>query len=134
MPSLRDVRVICLDLYCLTFSWLVGMSWDSSVGIATGYGLDDRIVGVQFPVEGGNFSLRNRVQTGSGAHPASYPKTTQHSKTRKHIHVRAGFKPAIPVFERSKTVRASDRAAIGTGILHPLTTDYCFTLVHAVYQ
>jgi len=24
----------------------------------------------------------------------------------------------IPVFERSKTVRASDSAAIGTGILH----------------
>jgi hypothetical protein len=35
-------------------------SRDSSVGIGTGYGLDDRGVGV-------------RVQTGSGTHPASYP-------------------------------------------------------------
>jgi hypothetical protein len=28
---------------------------------------------------------------------------------------RAGFEPKIPVSERSKTVRALDRAAIGTG-------------------
>jgi hypothetical protein len=28
---------------------------------------------------------------------------------------RAGFEPAIPMFERSKTVRALDHAAIGTG-------------------
>jgi hypothetical protein len=30
-------------------------------------------IGVQFPAGAGNFSLRHRVQTGSGAHPASYP-------------------------------------------------------------
>jgi hypothetical protein len=30
---------------------------------------------------------------------------------------RAGFEPTIPVFERSKSVRASDRAAIGTGVV-----------------
>jgi hypothetical protein len=29
---------------------------------------------------------------------------------------RAGFEHAIPMFERPKTVRALDRAAIGTGI------------------
>jgi len=28
--------------------------------------------GVRFPARIGNFSLRHRVQTGSGAHPASY--------------------------------------------------------------
>jgi len=28
---------------------------------------------VRFPVGVGIFSLRHRVQTGSGAHPASYP-------------------------------------------------------------
>jgi hypothetical protein len=39
---------------------------DSSVGIATDYGLDDQMIWV------GNFSLRHRVQSGSGAHPASY--------------------------------------------------------------
>jgi hypothetical protein len=42
------------------------------VGIATGYGLDDRMIGVRFPPGAGNFSLRHRVQTGSGAHPTSY--------------------------------------------------------------
>jgi hypothetical protein len=44
--------------------------------IATGYGLDDRMIGVRFPVGAGNFSLRLHVQTGSGAHPASYPMGT----------------------------------------------------------
>jgi hypothetical protein len=48
----------------------------SSVSIATGYGLDDRGSGVRFLAETGNFSLFNRVQTGSGAHPASYPMGT----------------------------------------------------------
>jgi len=38
---------------------------DSSVGIATGYGLDG--LGIQFPV-GESFSAS--VQTGPGAHPA----------------------------------------------------------------
>jgi hypothetical protein len=37
------------------------------VGIATGYGLDDRGVGVRVP---------DVVQTGSEAHPASYPMGT----------------------------------------------------------
>jgi hypothetical protein len=37
------------------------------------YGLDDRMIGVRFPAGAGNFSLRYRVHTGSGAHPASYP-------------------------------------------------------------
>jgi hypothetical protein len=42
------------------------MSRDSSVGIALGYGLDDRGSRVQFPAGAGNFSLHHRV------HPASY--------------------------------------------------------------
>jgi hypothetical protein len=41
--------------------------------IATDCGLDDRMIGVRFPAGAGKFSLRHRVQTGSGAHPASYP-------------------------------------------------------------
>jgi hypothetical protein len=41
-----------------------------SVGIATDYGLDDRMIGVRIPA--GNYSLRHRVQPGTGAHPASY--------------------------------------------------------------
>jgi hypothetical protein len=49
---------------------------DISVGIATGYWLDDRMIGIRFPAGAGNFSLRHRVQTGSGVHPASYPVGT----------------------------------------------------------
>jgi hypothetical protein len=43
------------------------------VGIATGYGLDNRMIGVRFPTEAGNFFLHHRVQTGFGIHPAPYP-------------------------------------------------------------
>jgi hypothetical protein len=52
------------------------MSRDSSVGIATGYGLNDRMIGVRFSAWAGNFSLRHHVQTGSGALPSSYPMGT----------------------------------------------------------
>jgi hypothetical protein len=41
------------------------------VGIATGYRMDDRGVGVRVPV-GQEFSLLHVVQTGSGVHPTSY--------------------------------------------------------------
>jgi hypothetical protein len=50
---------------------------DSSVGIALGYGLDDRGSRVRFPAGAGNFSLYHRVQNGSGAHQASYPMRTR---------------------------------------------------------
>jgi hypothetical protein len=55
------------------------ISRDSSVGIALGYGLDDRGSTVRFPMEAGNFSLHHRVQNGSGAYPASYPMGTRSS-------------------------------------------------------
>jgi hypothetical protein len=51
-------------------------SRDSSVGIATGYGLDDRGSRVLFLAGAGIFSLHHRYQTGSGAHSASYPMGT----------------------------------------------------------
>jgi hypothetical protein len=54
-------------------------SRDSSVGIALGYGLDDRVIGVRFQAGAGNFSLHHCVQNGSGAHPASYPMGTRGS-------------------------------------------------------
>jgi hypothetical protein len=41
---------------------------NSSVGIATGYGLDD---GVSFPARIGDFSLLHRIQIGARAHPAN---------------------------------------------------------------
>jgi hypothetical protein len=56
--------------------FLIGMETrDSSVGIATGYGLDDRGVGVRVLV-GQEFSLLHVVQTGSGARPVSYQMGT----------------------------------------------------------
>jgi hypothetical protein len=48
----------------------------SSVGIVNDYELDDRMFGVRFPAGAENFSLRHKIQAGSGAHPASYPKGT----------------------------------------------------------
>jgi hypothetical protein len=39
-------------------------------------GLDDRGSRVRFPAKAGSYSLRHRVQTGSGDHPASYPRGT----------------------------------------------------------
>jgi hypothetical protein len=48
---------------------------DSAVGIATGYGLEDREIGVRVRrVQ--EFSLLHVVQTGSGAHSASYAMGT----------------------------------------------------------
>jgi hypothetical protein len=57
------------------------MSWsrNSPVGIALGYGLDDRGSRVRFPAGAGSFSLRHRVQNGSGVHSASYPMGTRGS-------------------------------------------------------
>jgi hypothetical protein len=47
-------------------------SYDSSVGIALGYGLDDQGSRIRFLVGAGNFSLHHCIQNGSGAQPASY--------------------------------------------------------------
>jgi hypothetical protein len=46
-------------------SSILGESRDSSVGMATGYGLDYRMIGDRFPAGAGNFSFRHRVQTDS---------------------------------------------------------------------
>jgi hypothetical protein len=43
-------------------------SWDSVVGIATDYGMNDRV--------GSKIVFFHVVQTGSGAHPYSYPMDT----------------------------------------------------------
>jgi hypothetical protein len=44
-------------------------------GIATGYGLNDQGIGVRDAVRQ-EFLVLHVVQTGSGAHPASYPMDT----------------------------------------------------------
>jgi hypothetical protein len=43
----------------------------SSGSIVSGYGLEDRAIGVRSPAEAKDFSSSLCVQTGSGAHPAS---------------------------------------------------------------
>jgi hypothetical protein len=43
----------------------------SSVSIVSGYGLDDRAIGVRSPAETKDFSSSLCVQTSSEAHPAS---------------------------------------------------------------
>jgi hypothetical protein len=68
----RLTAIIVTDIYLPTFYL---QSRDSSVGIA----LDDRGSGVRFPTGAGNFSLHHRVQNGSGANSASYPKGTRGS-------------------------------------------------------
>jgi hypothetical protein len=57
-------------------------NWGTSVGIATGYRLDDQDSGVWFLAGTGYFSLLHYVQTSSGAHPASYPMGTRDSFPR----------------------------------------------------
>jgi hypothetical protein len=49
----------------------VAQSWDSAVGIATGYGLDGQGIGARVPV-GARFSPLTVVQTSCRAHPGSY--------------------------------------------------------------
>jgi hypothetical protein len=68
---------VCAANFRTTGSHDGSKSRDSSVGIALGYGLDDRGSRVRFPAEAGNFSLHHRIQTGCGAHPASYPMSTR---------------------------------------------------------
>jgi hypothetical protein len=57
-------------IYLKTLPAQIG-EMDSSVGIVSGYGLDDRVIEVRFPAEVADFSSSLCVQTGSGAHPAS---------------------------------------------------------------
>jgi len=55
---------------------------------------------------------------GGSAQRKATAYTGQHKKEKRGhtCEPRAGFEPAIPVFEWPKIVRASDRAAVGTGM------------------
>jgi hypothetical protein len=66
---------VCLFRFYIIVIIIIG-SRDSSVGIALGYGLDDRGSRVRFSAGARNFSLHHRVHNGPGAHPASYPMDT----------------------------------------------------------
>jgi hypothetical protein len=59
-----QIKAICADTE----------SWDSSVGTATGYWLDDRGVGVRVPVGSRIFTSTSR-----GIHPTSYPMSNGNS-------------------------------------------------------
>jgi hypothetical protein len=56
--------------------WTIIRSRDNAVGIATGYGLDDRGVGIRVPVGSRIFSSPRRPDRSSVAHQASYPMGT----------------------------------------------------------
>jgi hypothetical protein len=67
--SARCESFCSLALKKITVEWVVRCR-ESSVGIATSYGLEDG-VGVRIPM-GQEFSLLHAVKTGSGVHPTSY--------------------------------------------------------------
>jgi hypothetical protein len=69
------IFVLKFMLKVLHYSSFIFFSY-CCVGIALGYGLDDRGSRVRFPAGTENFSLHHRVQNGSGAHPASNPMDT----------------------------------------------------------
>jgi hypothetical protein len=77
MPSMRGAQLKHRDDFSSLH--LVFIFTDGSVGIALGYGLDDRVSRVQFPAGAGNFSLHHRIHNGSGAHPTSCPMGTRGS-------------------------------------------------------
>jgi hypothetical protein len=70
-PLFREIFQIKVEI----FNELIFMRYISAGGIATGYGLDDRGVGVRVPV-GLRIFTHHVVQTGSGVHPTSYPMGT----------------------------------------------------------
>jgi hypothetical protein len=75
MATTRNVSLLpILVKYCIK-----DRNHGSSVGIALGYGLDDRGSRVRLPGGAGNFSLHHRIHNGSGFHPASYPMGTRGS-------------------------------------------------------
>jgi hypothetical protein len=82
-----------------------GESRDSSVGIATGYGPDDRRSRVRFPAGAGNFSLHHRVQNGSGVRPAgSSPGSKATGREADHSPPSsAGVKECVVLYLHSPT-------------------------------
>jgi hypothetical protein len=74
LPRPFNAHLICSYKDALKKMFVL-WKWDSAVGIATGYGRDGRGVGVRVPVEA-RFSPLHVIQTGPGAHAASYPKGT----------------------------------------------------------
>jgi hypothetical protein len=113
-----------------------GQSRDSSVGIALGYGLDDRDSRVRFPVGAGNSSLHHRVQNGSGAHPPSYQMGNMDSfpgvkrpgrEAAIHLHLVprsiSGAIPPLPHYAFMMWCSAKKKRSTGTTLPFPLPTE-----------
>jgi hypothetical protein len=64
-------------------------SHGSAVGIASGYGLEDRGVGEFESRRSNKFSLLHIVHTGSGAHLASYPVVERPRREALICHARS---------------------------------------------
>jgi hypothetical protein len=66
----RALRGTAIEVITIIKIYAINLfkSRDTSIDTVTGYGLADRMIGVRFPAGAGNFSLRHRVQNGSGAH------------------------------------------------------------------
>jgi hypothetical protein len=62
-------------LYFLELKVKFTLNRNSSVGLETAYGLDNRRIGVCIPVKS-RVIIYARVQAGSGAHPVSYTNGT----------------------------------------------------------
>jgi hypothetical protein len=82
---LPEVPELCWKTYLLTLYNSYNMnrkylirSWDSVVGIATGYKLDDRGVGVWVPVGSRIFSKSSRPHLGSTRPPIQWVLRAQH--------------------------------------------------------
>jgi hypothetical protein len=76
MEGTRRQPMFLMERRTLLLSYSVYMELGSSVSIVSGYGLDDRAIGVRSPAEAKDFSFNLCVRTGSGAHPAFYPMGT----------------------------------------------------------
>jgi hypothetical protein len=68
----REWTILHTEVLNDFYSSPLTISRDSSVGIALGYGLDDRGSRVRFPAGAVNFSLYHCVQNGSGASPIQW--------------------------------------------------------------
>jgi hypothetical protein len=71
----RAATEIGIGLYIYIYIYI--RSRVSSGSIVSGYGLDDRAIGVRSPEGAKDFSSILCVQTGSEAHPASCPMGTE---------------------------------------------------------
>jgi hypothetical protein len=73
----NSVWLEIVKMYTNTDCNRIRRSWGSSVSIESAYRLDDQEIKVWFPAEAKNLSSCLCVQTGSEAHPASYPMGTE---------------------------------------------------------